>query len=275
MVLEVGWNGKCIIVKRDKANDLEKLGNGEWDDATRFISGCLLIDTMKYATIQDRVDSTAVTVISIICSPSMKTDDYNVIIVFDAHGNFCPAPKSRCQCPDGNLFCSHMIACLVLLSMMQSKLTMSMIDFIRVMPPSVKDVHAACIPWVYLWGVDNKLSNDSLAAFISINKVPQLDGEDETTIQQVYDDTKGDDILAKAHTYFNACSVVSMKNDKPGECPIKVAGIEKFMEDLIESRSDVLPYSTQRRKDLVHERLHVKYEEGRDCLNVHCRSICL
>ena len=65
--------------------------------------------------------TTDVRIYSIKCTPSMKKKVYTICIILkSADRTFLSTPASRCNCPVGRLFCSHMLAFIVLLEMMKS-----------------------------------------------------------------------------------------------------------------------------------------------------------
>ena len=94
-----------------------------------------------------------VRIFSIKCTPSMKKDVYTVYLVLKhSDDTFLPAPASRCNCPVGRLFCSHMLAFIVLLGMMQSlESTENFEWFAANMPEPVKSLHSLCIPFQYVF----------------------------------------------------------------------------------------------------------------------------
>jgi hypothetical protein len=94
-----------------------------------------------------------VRIFSIKCTPSMKKDVYTVYLVLKhADDTFLPAPASRCNCPVGRLFCSHMLAFIVLLGMMQTlESTENFEWFAANMPDPVKSLHSLCIPFQYVF----------------------------------------------------------------------------------------------------------------------------
>ena len=59
-------------------------------------------------------------IVSLECCPSMKRGVYTVYLVFAENGKFQPFPASRCKCPDGHFFCSHMLGALMLISIFQA-----------------------------------------------------------------------------------------------------------------------------------------------------------
>ena len=83
----------------------------------------------------------------------MMKDAYMVhLILTKADDIFMSGPVSRCNCPVGRLFCSHLLAFIVLLGMIQ------MLNddedyswFLANMPAHVKSLHSMCIPFAYVF----------------------------------------------------------------------------------------------------------------------------
>ena len=94
-----------------------------------------------------------VRIYSIKCTPSMKKDVYTVYIILRVcDGTFLSTPASRCNCPVGRLFCSHMLAFIVLLEMMKSLTVDENWEwFVLNMPEPVKSLHSICIPMEYVF----------------------------------------------------------------------------------------------------------------------------
>ena len=94
-----------------------------------------------------------VRIFSIKCTPSMKKDVYTVFVILrTVDDTFVQGPASRCNCPVGRLFCSHMLAFIVLFGMMKY------LDddedwewFVLNMPEPVKSLHSLCIPIEYVF----------------------------------------------------------------------------------------------------------------------------
>ena len=77
---------------------------------------------------------------------SLKSSNYQVhIVIHDETGEFLPSPVSRCFCPAGQLFYSHMLGCLIILAAFQSKDEWSPADFLRVLPEQVGHIQAISI----------------------------------------------------------------------------------------------------------------------------------
>jgi hypothetical protein len=92
-------------------------------------------------------------IFSIKCSPSMKKEVYPIYLIFKKSDNqFLQAPASRCNCPAGRLFCSHMLGFIVLLSMIQDTNENEDYDWLLSnMPDPVKSLHSICLPFKYMF----------------------------------------------------------------------------------------------------------------------------
>ena len=121
----------------------------------RINGGHFDMKTMRSAVCKCRTTSgiDPVRIFSIKCTPSMKKDAYTIYLVFrTSNDKFVPPPASRCNCPVGRLFCSHMLAYIVLLGMMQSlRETETYEWFESNMPDPVKSLHSLCIPFQYVF----------------------------------------------------------------------------------------------------------------------------
>ena len=93
-----------------------------------------------------------VRILSIKCTLSMKKDAYTICLVFRmSNDTFVPPPASRCNCPVGRLFCSHMLAYIVLLGMMQTPREIETYEWFESnVPDPVKSLHSLCIPFQYV-----------------------------------------------------------------------------------------------------------------------------
>jgi hypothetical protein len=94
-----------------------------------------------------------VSIFSIQCTPSMKKDAYSVhLILSKVDDTLIPGPASRCNCPVGRLFCSHLLAFVVLLGIIQMLEDDEDYDwFVSIMPDPVKSLHSMCIPFEYVF----------------------------------------------------------------------------------------------------------------------------
>lgn len=173
---------------------------------------------------------------------------------------------SCCTCPDGNLFCSHMIAVLLLFSVIQSFPNLEFADFIGAMPEAVKAVHSTPIPWSYLF-------NYGMSGPAGFCKVKQAADHLEAQVVGEASDSDSDDagnesgavdIIQKAVDYISECiarASESTENSEKAERRVKRARITEYTNELIAFRSERDPYE-KRRIDKLHESYHLEYEKG-------------
>ena len=95
----------------------------------------------------------AVTIFGMKCTPSVKKEVYTVYLILRASDNtFVQGPASRCNCPVGRLFCSHMLAFIILFDMMKYLTDEDSWEwFVSIMPEPVKSLHALCIAINYVY----------------------------------------------------------------------------------------------------------------------------
>ena len=89
---------------------------------TRVVSGHFDISTIKYTKCKIKIDNNNVTciVLCIDCVPSYKSQLYNVMLLFqESDGSYIGSPFSRCCCPAGRVFCSHMLGFIEILYLIQ------------------------------------------------------------------------------------------------------------------------------------------------------------
>ena len=89
-----------------------------------------------------------VTIIEMKCTPSMKSEVYGVCLVFRSDGTYIHN-KSKCDCPNGWLFCSHSLALFLLVRLVQLKANWTLQDLCDFMPQPIKTLQnlpiAACM----------------------------------------------------------------------------------------------------------------------------------
>ena len=84
-------------------------------------SGNIDPSTLKVAEAKSKVDNEDVYLFRVFISPSLKSKPYWTTLVFKKEtGEYVPSPTSRCDCPAGALFCSHMLAFLLMLMVVQN-----------------------------------------------------------------------------------------------------------------------------------------------------------
>ncbi len=106
----------------------------------------------KYRTTKGTIDIDGVKgpcqIVNLECHPSMKKGLYSVHLVF-ANGKYQPYPASRCKCPDGFNFCSHMLGGFLLMSVMQDDKDSTYDDIISNLPPEVTSLLSLPTPVSY------------------------------------------------------------------------------------------------------------------------------
>ena len=87
-----------------------------------------------------------------LCTPSLKADEYNVRIVLD--GDKSPSRYySFCECPDGLHFCSHMLALILLLKVMQIQPEWNIATLKKMLPELIKTIQSLPISVDYVYRV--------------------------------------------------------------------------------------------------------------------------
>ena len=87
----------------------------------RLISGHLNIQTLRFAQSRAMIEGTEkdINIFEITVTPSMKNLVYSVYVVFTLDGVYIPK-LSKCDCPNGWLFCSHTLAIFLLIYLIQT-----------------------------------------------------------------------------------------------------------------------------------------------------------
>lgn len=231
---------------------------------SRFLSGSCNISTLKCAELQERATGTEVTCFEMMVSPSMKMKEYRLTMIFKGN-EFLGSPSSRCGCPDGNLFCSHMVAFWIVIYLFQQFKGLSFDEFVTHFPPPIQSLHSIPIPWSYIYCTGTNGECQLSAAAEDLFKDNNGDGaHDQHCDAGPYsddddDDDEGIDILARAAEYMDA----SLKDKNlQRERPVKRERIVEYTKAVRQKRSGELSFTEQRKKDLLHERLHSAYEAG-------------
>lgn len=218
----------------------------------------------------------------------MKPTDYSLGMVFDSDGAYMPSPSSRCGCPDGMLFCSHMIGFFLLIAIAQRHFDFSWEEYCTVLPEPVKSVHSIPIPWVYAYGSERHSSKDAAAdlkdglrasgAQMPAGEISDDEGSegkgdsdlDEDSDSEKSESSEKDDkiplgIIKKAHEYMDKCiaNAAEAGGDAKPQAPVRKKNIEEFTENLFLARSGPRTAREQRRIDSRHEALHQAFEARR------------
>ena len=109
----------------------------------RVISGHLNIDTLRMAKTSIEVDTQQKNVIifETKVTPSMKNVVYSVYVIFSEDGQYIPK-VSRCDCPNGWLFCSHTLACFLVFYLIQVKIDWTDEQFRSCLPVPIKSLQS-------------------------------------------------------------------------------------------------------------------------------------
>jgi len=119
----------------------------------RLVSGHLNIETLKMANTKVELDGKEenVKIFMMKVTPSMKNVVYNVYIVFTSDGVYVPK-LSKCDCPNGWLFCSHTLACFMLFYMIQREDSWTFEDVVSFMPVPIKSLQNIPFASSYVFG---------------------------------------------------------------------------------------------------------------------------
>jgi hypothetical protein len=148
------------IVSFIRSNGIQELNydviDNLWDNRSAikyravriFKGGHLLINTLSKSTCMfgNASNSRQVNVFKLTVMASMKNCLYNVFLAFDAETKlFLHPPISSCECPAGQMMCSHTIASLILFLVLQYE--RDPIDIVvKCLPTSVKEYTSLNIP---------------------------------------------------------------------------------------------------------------------------------
>ena len=107
----------------------------------RYQSGHLDVRSLRmtYATLQIDGKPEEVTIFEMKVTPSMKNVVYVVHIVFNSKGGYV-AKMSKCDCPNGWLFCSHSLAIFLVFYLIQRQDKWTFDDVVEFMPEPIKSL---------------------------------------------------------------------------------------------------------------------------------------
>lgn len=228
----------------------------------RFLSGSINLSTLKYTELHERATGKVVTCFEMVVSPSMKMKDYRLMMIFRDQ-KFLGSPSSRCGCPDGNLFCSHMLAFWIVIYLFQQFHALSFDDFFRLFPEPIQSLHSVPIPWSYICivGTNGECQLSAAAVDLFQDNSGGKDHDVHSDTEPCTDDEdQGTDILAQAAEYIDKCLLEEKSVERAR--PVKRAKIIEYTKMEMQKRSGELPFAEQREKDELHERLHKLYESG-------------
>ena len=119
----------------------------------RFVSGHLDIETLQMAVTQIKVGEKTedVRIFEMKVTPSMKNVVYSVYIIVTSQGIYLPK-VSKCDCPNGWLFCSHTLACFLLIHLIQTQVDWTFDDVVNFMPVPIKSLQSFPLAASYVFG---------------------------------------------------------------------------------------------------------------------------
>ena len=118
----------------------------------RFVSGHLNVETLRLSRTCAMINGkeTRINIFEIKVTPSMKNLVYSVYVVFTLDGDYV-GKLSKCDCPNGWLFCSHTLATFLLIYLIQTKSDWDMEDVINFMPEPIKSLQNTPIAASYIF----------------------------------------------------------------------------------------------------------------------------
>ena len=118
----------------------------------RLISGHLNIQTLRFAQSFTMIEEAenVINIFEIKVTPSMKNVAYSVYVVFTLNGVYIPK-LSRCDCPDGWLFCSHTLATFLLIYLIHTETDWKMEQTVEFMPVPIKSLQSVPIAASYVF----------------------------------------------------------------------------------------------------------------------------
>lgn len=102
----------------------------------------------------NKSDGKPVWMLTVKVTPSMKsTDVYWTTIVSSAQANknYMSCPFSGCDCPAGQTFCSHMLAVVYLIMLVQENNDMTFDEIFRTLPKPVLDLQSIAVRLSFIY----------------------------------------------------------------------------------------------------------------------------
>jgi 5'-3' exonuclease len=120
----------------------------------RFESGSLNVDSLRMS-LASLASGERRAMIETECTPSMKSVNYSVKMLFKhKQGGGCTfdAKHSCCDCPDGRHFCSHMLAALLLIRVLQNNPEWTLDDVRQRMAEPIKTIQGLPLSFALVFG---------------------------------------------------------------------------------------------------------------------------
>lgn len=147
------------VISKDLIDQIFGHRGGVENRSMRLIPGGHFdLSTLKSCKIKCKVNNEMIDCVmfQMKSTPSMKSNAYAVNIVFstdvsDIGGRFIKSPYSHCDCPAGQMFCSHMLGFLGIMRIIQRNDLLTFITAVKVFPESVKALSSTGILLEYLY----------------------------------------------------------------------------------------------------------------------------
>ena len=217
--------------------------------------------------------------ISCAITPSMRCDEYQVVLVYMKSGDeykFVPSPLgTRCPCPAGSFFCAHALALLLFLCAVQTlcKEENTMSQVLQKMPPQIQSIQNLPIPFHMVYGT-GKLGatrvEKYLKNFVSIPKKgttatwsqkhienDELKELDEITADEICQENPID-IITAALKLFNYDNKTSKKRDISS---LQKEQIEIYNTNIIPLRGPNANWKNKLQQLERHQRLHERFKK--------------
>ncbi|KAL7548740.1 hypothetical protein ACHAWF_017202 [Thalassiosira exigua] len=246
----------------------------------RFVSGHLDIETLRMTVTRIKVCEKIedVRIFEMKVTPSMKNVVYSVYVVVTAQGTYLPK-VSKCDCPNGWLFCSHTLACFLIINLIQIQADWTFDDVVNFMPVPIKSLQSFPLAASYVFGqlrvsrpgskLGKKKSDADYAKSIANNiasDIPGYSGRYKITDADAMAESKTIAVDLKARgsnvKSIDLCQRIAEKvNDekdtsrrrKNNDAKVTIAGITSYNQNLVAERPT---NKVALRKYHRHERLH-------------------
>ena len=108
--------------------------------------------TMKVARVRRMSDDAVVILLTAAVTPTVKTPQYwTTLMMGEADAKYLSGPFSGCDCPAGQLFCSHMLALLLYVMLIQQHGDVSYDTMLVTLPPPVISMQTVPVPFSFLY----------------------------------------------------------------------------------------------------------------------------
>ena len=113
--------------------------------------GHIDMSTMKCARVKKAHDDSDVLMLTASVTPTVKTPQYWTTLMVDNSQKYLPCPFSGCDCPAGQLFCSHMLAFLLYVMLVQENKDMTFDDMVAILPPPVLSLQTLPVHFSFVY----------------------------------------------------------------------------------------------------------------------------